>query len=238
MKKINPVSGAIVCLVLSFSAFAQNANRAPSGCGSDVPLNLFVNSGGSISPDAQGPSYSNGGTKRGQISVIFQISNCSYDFIVQLNNSTRYLVTSIPGQGTFNAKFANFDRIASVPITSDANVMNDFCGTTTSGGYKYDNYAGCSTDSSGGRYVRRSVGFDLGDNTHNLRFQYSSIDNPTGNPNVAGTAYIKVYHPDNNTWNLVPESLSENGIGEIGVFMTNGTPTSNPPVPFWFTVRR
>ena len=61
----------------------------------------------------------------------------------------------------------------------------------------------------GNAYVRRNVGIGLDDGTnasYNLRFQKSPLDN--GNPDsvVAGTSYIKVYHPTATTWILEPES--------------------------------
>lgn len=229
MKKIL-ISGILVCSVFTLCIFAQKG-KLPSGCGSDFAANLYVNPGTNISSDPNGPLYANGGSKNNKISIGFQVGNCSYDLIIQLNNSTRYLVTNVPGQGTFNAKFANFDRIASVPITTNNAAMSDFCGTSPTGSYKYDNYGGCGSD-AGGAYVRRNVGFDLGNNLNNLRFQYSPIDNPNGNPNAGGTAYIRVYHPDANTWHLVPESP------EVGAFLTNGIRTDSPVVPFWFTVTR
>ena len=101
-----------------------------------------------------------------------------------------------------------------------------------------DNYGGCGVDSLGRRYVRRNVGIDLGDNSHSLRFQSSPIDSPNGNPAAAGTAYIKVYRSNSTTWDLVPENFGENGIGEVGAYLTSGTRTGSPIVPFWFKVTR
>jgi hypothetical protein len=231
-KKLMFFSALLMCLAFSLSIVAQKGNKPPSGCGADVPLTLNINNGYAIASEALNTNfYVNGGTKRDQIKVGFQVSNCSYDFIVQLNNSTRYMNVSInmPGQPTaiYRAKFANFDRIASVPVTTDPNAMNGYCTSSQS-----DNYAGCGQDQDGTPYVRRSVGFDLGDGIHNLRFQFSPIDNPNGNPNVTGTSFIKVYHPDPNTWVLIPEGT------QTGVFLTNGTPTALVYAPFRFVVTR
>jgi hypothetical protein len=109
--------------------------------------------------------------------------------------------------------------------------MTDFCALNTNGSYKYDNYGGCGSDEKGA-YVRRNIGFDLGDGVHNLRFQYSPIDNSAGNPNVIGTSFIKVYHPNANTWILEPEGEQK------GVFLTNGSPTELVTVPFSFVVTK
>ena len=150
---------------------------------------------------------------------------------MQLGSSTRYLVTNVPTKGIFNAKFANFDRIASVPITTDNLAMADFCGLNANGSYRYDNYGGCGTDAVGS-FVKRNVGIDLGDGSHSLRFQYSPIDAPGGNPNAAGTSYIKVYHPNATTWQIAPEFPA------TGAFLTNSGSPSLQNVPFSFTVTR
>lgn len=224
------ILSVLMCLAFNTSLLAQKANKPPSGCGADALVSLTVANGYNITSD--GSVYANGGTKQNQISSVFQIANCSYDFILNLNSSTRYLVVNIPGKGTFRAKFFNSDRIASVPVTTNQLSMQDFCGVNSANNsYKYDNYGGCGSDEKGA-YVRRNIGFDLGDGTHNLRFQYSPIDNPAGNPNVVGTSFIKVYHPDSNTWILEPEGT------QTGVFLTNGSPESLVNVSFSFVVKK
>ena len=98
-----------------------------------------------------------------------------------------------------NLWFFNFDRIANVPITDGgANYLN-WCSATS------DNYGGCAVDGNG-YFVRRAYGPTIdSQNAYHLRFNYSPLDNNTGISLAAGTAYVKVYHPDANTWTLMPD---------------------------------
>jgi hypothetical protein len=226
MKKIFVLT--MICLALSLSVLAQKPKPTP--CSFGVPANLVINPGTNITADGAtvGGLYANGGSGRNNISVGLSEGSCSGgDFIVQLNNSIRYMNVNVDGT-ILRSTFANFDRVGTVPITTNAAAMNDFCAPTPTGGYKYDNYAGCGSDARGA-YVRRNVGFSLA-NGFNLRFQESPIESPT--PPVDGTAYIKVYHPDINTWVLEPEYPA------VGALLSNGVRVGSPVVPFWFTVTR
>jgi hypothetical protein len=44
-----------------------------------------------------------------------------------------------------------------------------------------------------------------GGKTYGLRFNYSPIENV--NPVAAGTAYVKVYRNDVNTWTIIPDQV-------------------------------
>jgi hypothetical protein len=189
--------------------------------------------GYSIAQDGGGP-YKTAKSKRENVEVMFQ--NCSFkDFTINLHNSARYMRVFLPGKpvnaptNELQAKFYNFDRISSVPVTnfigSDPsgnpaviegiyNNLAAFCGgknpdgsikLNTANTVTADNYAGCGQDENG-FYVRRNVGSQLTYN-YSLRFQNSSLDG-TGTL-AAGTSYIKVYHPDPFTWTLVPEQGSD-----------------------------
>jgi hypothetical protein len=218
-------AGIFLCFAFSAKVSAQKGKPAP-GCGSDFPVAVTVNDGFSITSDGKG-SYINGGKGKEQVSAVFQIGNCSYDFVVNLNNSSRFLNINIPGAGIFQSKFFNFDRIGSVPVTTDANAMNAYCSMSYP---QNDNYAGCGSDAAGA-YVRRNVGFNIGSNL-GFRYQNSPIDGALDPLLVAGTSYIKVYRPDPNTWQLAPEEPA------YGVILDNGSPNGIYSVPFWFTVKR
>lgn len=231
MKKIYAcIATTAICMCLAIGASGQKG-PAPTGCGSDVTnLSLFVeNIGGNIVSDNNTP-YTTKKVKGDQITAMFQINNCSQDFTLNLNFSSRYLAVNFPnGGGTYQGKFYNFDRVASVPPTPSATTASDpffsspFClngadpapngfvvTTNTDGTYR-DNYAGCGIDGIGNAYVRRSVGSDLKDLSssadYRLRFQKSPIDGGISDAVVAGTTYIKVYHPNATTWILEPEAI-------------------------------
>ena len=90
-------------------------------------------------------------------------------------------------------------------------MVNGFVVTKNADGSYRDNYAGCGTDGSG-NFVRRTVGIGLDDLSSNrdyrLRYQTSPLDGGFLTQ-VAGTAYIKVYHPTTSTWILEPEGTDD-----------------------------
>jgi hypothetical protein len=233
MKKLTFFVAALaLCTILSISAFAQKPSKSTS-CGSDVTnLSLTVEAGayniqhdGVLLNGLPAP-YATKKTRGDQIEAKLQIGNCSHDFTLNLNFSPRYMQVNFPdGGGSFQAKSFNFDRVGSVPITptnqtaSEAFAASQFCtaapepisgfvvGKNPDGTYK-DNYGGCGIDENGHAFVRRNVGISLDDATNDdyrLRFQYSPIDGNENGQLVAGTSFIKVYHPDANTWILTPE---------------------------------
>ncbi len=255
MKKITLATAIAICAIFSPNAFAQ---KTPP-CGPDITnLSLTVDnsSGNAFTSDGNTASYATGTTKGDTITAMFQIANCSQDFTLNLISSNRFMNVNFPsGGGSFHAKFYNFDRVASVPITptefaasTDFVNISQFCtaspqplggfvvGKNSDGSYR-DNYAGCAVDSNGQAYVRRSVGVDLGSNFR-IRYQYSPIDSSGGGPQTAGTSYIRVYHPDANTWVLTPDiAASSMGVKleyVNKVFFSWG----NYIMPFRFTLKK
>lgn len=251
MKKVNLFATTIaICAILSITAFAQKR----TSCGPDITnLSMTVdNSAGyAITSDGNTAPYATGKTKGDTITAMFQVDNCSQDFTLNLNFSKRFMNVSFPNLGgNYQAKFYNFDRVASVPITTSVGFLTSpFCknGADPSpngfvvtknldDGTYQDNYAGCAEDSSGNAYVRRNVGINLGGNFR-LRYQFSPIDSPGGNDLVAGSSYIRVYHPDAKTWFLTPEDPS---LGTKMEYVNNSAFISlgNYVMPFSFTLKK
>jgi hypothetical protein len=207
------------------TAQAQGKNR--TGCGNDIGLIVTVTGtraapgGYALTSDGLG-DYRDGTKGAAKVSAIFQVSNCTHDFTTNLASSTRAM-WALLSTGDQRAWFFNLDRVASVPITPETQTdsetfaaSHDFC---TSGvqrdsdgqirkniaGWYYDNYAGCGVDELGRAYVRRGGGISL-DPDDRLSFKASPIDNPNApcvvTPDGPGcpTSYVRVYHPDANTW--------------------------------------
>lgn len=147
--------------------------------------------------------YVSGKSKGQSIDGRIQVDNCTYDLTLNLNFSKRYFTWKFPNGSvvgtSFNSTFFNIDRVGSVPVTDGgANFLN-WCSSAT------DNYAGCGVDSDG-YFVRRAMGsgMDLsGSQNYGHRYNYSPIDNQF--PTATGTAYVKIYHPDANTWIITPD---------------------------------
>lgn len=233
-------------MLLIFAAFlAISIQAAPGGGGSTSPCPADIRALSVRFRDAAGDKYrSDNGleyktvkSKGENLEIMFQRANCTYDLTMNLHFSKRTAKITALGT-TYNSEFFNFDRVASVPVTQTTNTaFNDFCGpvfgepnvqlnTGSTNTYRYDNYAGCGFD-AGGYYVRRSVGINAGPD-HSFRFQNTGI-NPTGNLG-AGTSYIKVYHPNAQTWVLSPEDPS------YGVLISNNAIVGHDNVPFAITV--
>ena len=160
--------------------------------------------------------YVSGKSKGQSIDGKIQIENCSYDLTLNLSFSKRYFTWVFPGGSvvgnTFSATGFNIDRVGTVPITDGGSNFLDWCSTAT------DNYAGCGVDGSG-YFVRRSFGSGMqlsGNQSYGHRFNYSPLDNI--NPTAAGTAFVKIYHPDGNTWIVTPDivPLPPGAIGTDG----------------------
>ncbi|MDO8678392.1 MAG: hypothetical protein Q7R30_07490 [Acidobacteriota bacterium] len=200
------------------------AQKIKTTCGADVALNVTVSGtwtaagGYALVSDGLGV-YQN--APRNKVTAIFQVGNCTHDFTLNLNQSSRTLWALLSG-GDVKAPFFNFDRIHSVPITTDAPFLtSQFCtggvmygsdgkiAKNSEGAYQ-DNYAGCDVDEAGAAFVRRAAGVTL-DGDERLAFQISPIDHPAeacaanpANP-ACGASFIRVYHPDATTWVLRPE---------------------------------
>jgi hypothetical protein len=216
-KAIARIGLLIVGLVLCFGQFVSGQGQKRSSCGTDV-TNLSVSilkytdatntTTYNLQPDltytdGSPVPYVTGSSKGNTIDAKFQVSNCTYDFTLNLLRSSRYMTYIFPAGSplgsTVNFGFFNMDRVADVPITDGGSAYLNWCGTAT------DNYAGCGVDADG-YFVRRAYGSML-DNGYRLRFNYSPFDNETGITLAAGTAYVKVYHTDANTWVMIPEQV-------------------------------
>jgi hypothetical protein len=150
--------------------------------------------------------YVSGRTKGSNIDGRFQIGNCTYDLTLNLSNSKRYFTWKFPdgsAVGTsVNTGGFNIDRVGDVPITDGGQAYFDWCASAT------DNYGGCGVDENG-YFVRRSFGsaiFPSGNRSYGLRFNYSPLDG-AALAVASGTAYVKVYHTDGNTWTIIPEQI-------------------------------
>ncbi|PWT88199.1 MAG: hypothetical protein C5B55_13535 [Blastocatellia bacterium] len=146
--------------------------------------------------------YVTGGRGKGAILAQFQVSNCTYDFTLS-TGTARFMTYKFPDGSplgtSVNFGFFNMDRVADVPITDGGSAFLNWCNTAS------DNYAGCSVDANG-YFVRRTYGSTIdSQNRYHLRFNYSPFDLLTGATLAAGTAYVKVYHTNANTWMMMPE---------------------------------
>lgn len=218
----------VVSVALVFGAVADaTAQKTRTTCGPDVALNVTVSGtqgapgGYAFVSDGLG-TYAN--APRRKVTAIFQVDNCSHDFTLNLHQSTRTLWALLSG-GDIKAPFFNFDRVHSVPVTTDAGFLtSQFCtdgvvygadgkiAKNTQGAYQ-DNYAGCGVDELGAAFVRRHAGITL-DGDERLSFQVSPIDQPLKScdaepTNPACTAsFVRVYHPDATTWILRPDGAA------------------------------
>jgi len=144
--------------------------------------------------------YVSGKSKGQNIDGRIQIDNCTYDLTLNLNFSKRYFTWKFPDGSvvgtSFNTGFFNIDRVGTVPVTDGGSNFLNWCSAAT------DNYAGCGVDSDG-YFVRRSMGSMI--DAYGHRYNYSPIDNQL--PTATGTAYVKVYHADANTWTIIPDTV-------------------------------
>jgi len=242
---------AVVSLGISFVPATLLAAGNPNSCGPDVKnvvvqfffrtldstLSNIVSDGGGI--------YANTTGKGNKITLLFQNSNCSYDFTMNLFQSRRVINVSLPS-GQTTAWFFNFDRIGSVPVLNGSDAHLEWCGTfvtgrNEAGGFDpipsdttkpLDNYGGCITDNFG-TYARRRVGFALA-NDYSLAFQHSPFEAPFLQALTSGTDYIKVYHPNENEWILEPENFATSAYFQS----TTPPPLSKPLMPFRMTITR
>lgn len=209
------LAGALACTILiSSNAYAQK-NR-PASCGPDQYFQVTAagapgdTQGYGLYSDGAGPYVS--GTER--LEARFQIDNCTYDFTMNLNFTTRKLMTALPGNPTVN--FVNFDRVATVPPTpvDDTRPLETFCATVP------DNYAGCGFDAASRRYfVRRSVTMQLNvDGDNRLLFNKSPYESWTrslcpsgGDQRLCQMSFIRVFRIEDDgdpRWVLEPEAYN------------------------------
>jgi hypothetical protein len=148
--------------------------------------------------------YVSGKVRSDTIDGRIQVGNCTYDLTLNLGQSKRYFTWKFPAGSvaatlvgsSANSSFFNIDRVGTVPVTDGGANFLTWCSAS------YDNYGGCSVDVDG-YFVRRSMGSAIG--SYGNRYNYSPIDNVS--PLAAGTAYVKIYHPDLSTWIIIPEEV-------------------------------
>lgn len=196
--------------------FAVTGKGAPTSCGTDI-TNLSISiykytdatntTTYNMQPDLTNPDgspvpYVSGGKVKGKtIDGRIQVSNCSYDLTLGMSTG-RYFTWKFPNGsivGTSqNSTGFNIDRVGNVPVTDGGTAFLTWCSTAA------DNYAGCGVD-DGGYFVRRSMGSAILNFAYGVRFNYSTIDNVQ--TTAAGTAHVKIYHPDASTWMISPEQV-------------------------------
>ena len=129
-------------LLLALLALASSSSLAQklSSCGSDItnlsisvykytdPTNTttynlwpdMTNTDGSPVP------YVSGKSKGQNIDGRFQVSNCTYDLTLNLNQSSRYFTWKFPNGSvvgnSMNSSFFNIDRVGDVPITDGGSI--------------------------------------------------------------------------------------------------------------------
>jgi hypothetical protein len=200
-------------LAIAFGSLAPGISFAkgnPNSCGPEVSVSVSFDktAGYKITQGTGDPPYLAG----------FQVGNCSYDFTLNLFNSSPQITVLLPDRPPTTAWFFNFDRIGSVPVMDGGLLQATWCNAVdvrnADGSFPYsgtqvlDNYQPCGDDGivdpiKGRYFAKRNVGFGLVDD-YGLRFQVSPWEGQVGG-DAAGTDYIKVYHPTANTWILEPE---------------------------------
>lgn len=224
--KIDVITSVATLLVLGTAASAS-AQRNKTSCGPDVGVDVTIDGTRGAPVDNRfvsddGRTFQN---KVDKVTAIFQVDNCTHDFTMNLNFSKRSMFALLSA-GDVRGNFLNFDRINSVPITTDQAAYNPFCaaGIVYDGngrirknwdGSDQDNYAPCGSDEHGS-FVRRMLTLSL-DGDERLSFRAPDVNTPLipseacvvdeDNPSC-GTNFIRVYHPDANTWILRPEQTS------------------------------
>lgn len=189
---------------------------------------------------AEGSSvpYVSGKSKGQNIDGRIQIDNCTYDLTLNLYFSKRYFAWKFPDGSvvgtSFNATSFNIDHVGTVPVTDGGSNFLNWCSNAT------DNYGGCGVDSDG-YFVRRSMGSMI--DAYGHRYNYSPIDNHF--PTATGTAYVKVYHADANTWTIIPETVppppgvtGTDGQWSVIIDRTTGAVQSYQKTPFKMVVKR
>jgi hypothetical protein len=216
------VAGLWACFTLA--AGAAYAQKKPVSCGADVLLSvqaLSANAEGTTSrlysdrtdPTSGQPTPYLNGVDR--VDARLQVDNCYLDFVMNLNLTSRKLLTSTVYYGTQTVSFVNFDGVANVPLTpneSDAGApsLAMFCSTIP------NNYGGCGIDRLGNYYVRRAAALDFnvgGDSwlsfnkatPSSLESWKRSLCAVGGDQRPCESSFVRVYHPNASTWILDPE---------------------------------
>ena len=149
--------------------------------------------------------YVSGKSKGQSIDGRIQIDNCTYDLTLNLNFSKRYFTWKFPNGSavgtSVNTYGFNIDRVGNVPITDGGTDFWAWCNSAA------DNYGGCGLDADG-YFVRRAFGSGVSvvNKGYGVRFNYAPTDGSVLAV-TAGTAYVKIYHTDANTWTIMPDQV-------------------------------
>jgi len=162
---------------------------------------------------SDGAAYQDGVNR---VDARVQRTNCTHDLWMGLGLSSRRMLLYQGGVYTGTLVSFNFDRVGSVPLTTDTVAMGTYCGLA-------ENYGGCDTDASDAQYVRRAVTlqWELGSNDV-LKLQRTPEDIATYEnfPELRSTSWVRVYHPDPYTYVLSPEPVALNSAVAAHLFST------------------
>jgi hypothetical protein len=149
--------------------------------------------------------------------------NCNALAINLLNSVSRSIPATLlsppRGAGDLFVPYMVVWGVGTVPVAGTT-AYSSFCASVDStpfysdaGGLVHDNFGGCGTDDYGD-FVRRAAFFRLADEEHRdfwaIQFNHypKNAAEQCGDA-CDGTAYVRVYHPDADTWVLAPEFKSE-----------------------------
>ncbi len=153
-----------LCACLTFFAASAYAQKKPVSCGADVLLSVVAhptNAEGTTSglysdrtdPTSGQPTPYTSGVDN--VDARLQVDNCYLDFVMNLNFTSRKLLTSTAHYGVETVSFVNFDGVANVPVTPDASDAGVVPLATFCSGVP-NNYGGCGIDA--GRELLRAPG--------------------------------------------------------------------------------
>ena len=199
--RILTLATAALCCTAATAAAQKNRTT----CGPDVPLSVVVTGTQSAT---NGMAYVSDGVGEyvngiGRVEAHFQVDNCTHDFTMNLNRTTRSmfaLLTIDNSAKVYGSHFFNFDRIHSVPITNEplvngTSAFKRWCDaradptkpaptTKNADGYYEDNYAECGNDDPSGlnhpdyNFVRRIASINL-DGDERLGFRGTITNSPS-----------------------------------------------------------
>jgi hypothetical protein len=228
--RVAVTAGAIAGLV---GIAPLEAAKPQPACGADVYVNTTID--GTVADPGPytfvsdgNVSYPTGGKGAIRTEGRLQYNGCWFDFTLSMGSNRS--AVALLSDGTHVSKHFNFDRVASVPITPgpENTTFGDsgFCAEgvvvgadgqirrNPDGSYQ-DNYGGCAADELGW-YVRRAASIGLYEGPSRdfrLRYRPSPIG-PHANDDYCVVnpaeceilSYVRVYHPDPNTWTILPEA--------------------------------
>jgi hypothetical protein len=197
----------------------------------------------------------------GKIAATIGRASCLFNFRLNLYSTPRHVQLNGTALGASRQMyFLNFGRIGSVPVTEPANdntALDQFCAgavdkSTFESDTPQDNYGGCGVDEHGKRYVLRYAGGTIDDDSPHYKLRYhldqvdgTSLDGYNGDcdvtPELCELAWVRVYHPDADTWIITPHDISPNGPAAAAFWevVRRGTgPILIDSLPFRMTLRR